>query len=120
MDRGNVMVSSLYRKSTPARSACAPAWCERLSAISYSLFSRPVGEPESVPKDATPEMLTAGPIGSVGSACRLLWVNWPRVSLTVRGESVAMLLAATVWSVLSSPAEALAALSAPAPRELSL
>ena len=72
------------------------------------MFSRAVGEPESVPNDATPEMLTAGPIGSVGSACRLLCVNWPRVSFTVRGESVTMLLTATVWSVLSRPAEALA------------
>ena len=114
------MVTSLYRKFTPALSACAPVWCERLSTISYSLFRRPVGDPESVPKEATPEMLTAGPMGSVGSACRLLYVNWPRVSLTVRGESVAMLLTATVWSVLSRPAEAVTAFNAPAPRELLL
>ena len=90
------MVQSLYRKSTPARSACAPCWCERLSATSYSLFCRPVGEPESVPKVATPEIVTAGPTGSVGSALRLLCVNCPRVSLTVCGESVATLLTAMV------------------------
>jgi len=65
-------------------------------------------------------MLTAGPIGSVGGASRLLRVNCPRVSFTVRGESVRILLAAIVWSVSSSPAEALAAFNAPAPRELSL
>ena len=34
-----------------------------------------MGEPESVPKVATPEMLTAGPIGSVGRRFRLLCVN---------------------------------------------
>ena len=53
------MVESLYRKSIPVRKACAPDWCEKLSATSYSRFSRPVGEPESVPNAATPEMLTA-------------------------------------------------------------
>ena len=37
-------------------------------------------------------MLTAGPIGSDGGAFRLLFVNCPRVSFTMRGESVAMLL----------------------------
>ena len=79
-----------------------------------------MGEPESVPKEATPEMLTAGPIGSVGGACRLLWVNCPRVSFTMRDERVAMLLTAMVWSVLSRPADAVAALNAPAPRELLL
>ena len=53
---------SLYRKSAPNRSACAPDWRERLSATSYSRLSRPVGPPESVPNDATPAMLTAGPM----------------------------------------------------------
>ena len=45
-----------------------------------------MGEPESVPNEATPEMLTAGPMGSDGGACRLLWVNCPRVSFTMREE----------------------------------
>ena len=45
-----------------------------------------MGEPESVPKEATPEILTAGPIGSEGGAFRLLLVNCPRVSLTRRGR----------------------------------
>ena len=62
----------------------------------------------------------ARPIGSVGKAARLLRMNCPRVSLTVREEMVATLLTATVWSVLSRPAEALTAFSAPAPRELLL
>ena len=47
-----------------------------------------VGEPERVPKEATPEMLTAGPMGSLTGAWRLLLVNWPRVSFTVRGVMV--------------------------------
>ena len=46
-----------------------------------------------------------------------LRVNWPRVSLTVRDESVKTLLAAMVWSVLSKPADELGAFVAPAPRE---
>lgn len=79
-----------------------------------------MGEPERVPKEAIPAMLTAGPMGSVGSACKLLYVNCPRVSLTVRGERVTTLLTAMVWSVLSSPADALTAFNAPAPRELLL
>ena len=58
--------------------------------------SAPVGEPESVPKEATPEMLTAGRWDRSAGACRLLFVNCPRVSFTMRGESVAMLLTATV------------------------
>ena len=65
-------------------------------------------------------MLTAGPIESEGGAARLLLVNCPRVSLTIRGESVTMLLKATVWSVSSKLAEAVAALNPPAPRELML
>src|SRR5471030_74362 len=112
------MVSSLYSTSTPTRSACAPAWCDRLSTNSYSLFCRRVGLPESVPNDATPEMLTAGPMGSVGGALRSLNAYCARVSFTVRDESVSVLLNASVRSTLSSPADALGALSAPAPREL--
>ena len=71
-DRGYVIVSALKTKSTPARSACAPAWCERLSTTWNILFRRPVGLPDRVPNDATPAMLTAGPTGSVGSAFRSL------------------------------------------------
>ena len=37
-----------------------------------------------------------------------------------RGEIVATLLTAMVWSVLSKPAEALAAFNPPAPREFPL
>src|ERR1041385_9448929 len=117
MDRGYVMVSSLYKNSVPKRIACAPDRYDRLSTISYNVLRRPVGDPESVPNEAIPEMLTAGPIGSAGRAFRSLCVNWPRVSLTRRGESVATLLTAIVWSVSSKPAEALAALRPPAPRE---
>lgn len=84
---------------------------------SNSLLSRPAGDPERRPKDATPEMLTAAPFRSVGSAVKSLWVNWPRVSLTVREPIAQMLLTAIVWSVLSSPAEADGALNPPAPRE---
>src|SRR5215831_18984039 len=114
------MVESLYRKSAPARKACAPAWWERLSATSYRRFWRRVGDPDSVPKLATPEILTAGPIGSDGGACKSLNTIWPRVSLTVRELNVATLPIAIVWSRLSNPADALAALSAPAPREFGL
>ena len=41
-------------------------------------------------------MLTAGPMGSEGGAERLLLVNCTRVSFTMLGESVRILLAATV------------------------
>ena len=44
----------------------------------------------------TPAMLTAGPIGSLGGAFRSLSVNCPRVSFTVLGDSVSVLLAAIV------------------------
>ena len=82
-----------------------------------SLFCRRVGLPDNVPNVATPEMLTAGPIGSVGGALRSLNVNCARVSFTVRGESVIVLLNAAVRSTFSSPADAVAVLSPPAPRE---
>ena len=35
------------------------------------MFRRPCGLPDSVPNDATPAMLTAGPIGSVGGALQV-------------------------------------------------
>ena len=54
-----------------------------------------VGLPDSVPNDATPAMLTAGPIGSVGGAFRSPYANCARVSLTVRAESASVLLIAT-------------------------
>ncbi len=47
------------------------------------------------PKEATPEILTAGPTGSVGGASRSPYANCARVSLTVRDESVHVLLTAT-------------------------
>ena len=83
------------------------------------MFTRRVGLPESVPNDATPEMLTAGPIGSLGGAFRSPYAICARVSFTVREESVIVLLNATVWSMLSSAADADGALIPPAPRELS-
>ena len=39
------------------------------------VFTRRVGLPDSVPNDATPAMLTAGPIGSVGGAFRSPYAN---------------------------------------------
>ena len=48
--------------------------------------------PTSVPNDATPEMLTAGPTASVGGAWRSLYANCARVSLTVRGDRLSVLL----------------------------
>src|SRR6516162_610525 len=112
------MASSLNRKSRPARRACGPAWCERLSTTSNILLSRPVGLPESVPNDATPAMLIAGPTGSVGSAFRWLYVNCARVSLTVVGDSVQILAADSALSLLSRPADADEVAMPPAPREL--
>src|SRR5262245_9537454 len=106
-------------KSTPARTAWAPAWCDRLSTNCSMRFRRRVGLPERVPNDATPAMLTAGPTRSVGGAFRSPYVNCARVSLTVRFEIVHVLPNATAWSTLSSPADAEGALSAPAPRALS-
>ena len=58
-------------------------------------FWRRVGLPDSVPKVATPAMLTAGPIGSVGSAFKSPETNCARVSLTVRGAMVHVLPNAT-------------------------
>src|SRR5438876_7376251 len=63
-------------------------------------------------------MLTAGPNGSVGGAFKSPCDTCARVSFTVLGESVIVLLKAIVWSMLSSPAEALGAFGPPAPREL--
>ena len=82
------------------------------------MFDRPVGLVDNVPNDAIPKMLTAGPIGSDGSASRSLNATCARSSLTVRPEIVVVLPNASVWSMLSSPADALGALSPPAPREL--
>ncbi len=62
-------------------------------------------------------MLTAGPIGSEGGASKVLLQNCPRVSFTSRGENVATLLNARTWSVSYRLAEAVGALSPPAPRE---
>ena len=81
-------------KSAPARSACAPDWCETLLTSWYIVFTRACGLAESVPNEATPAMLTAGPIGSLGSACNALRVTCTRVSFTVIGESVSVLLTA--------------------------
>ena len=63
-------------------------------------------------------MFTEGPTGSVGGASRSLYANWARVSFTVRGDSVSVLLNAIVWSRLFKAAEADGALRPPAPREL--
>src|SRR4051794_20960697 len=101
--------------SAPARIACAPDCQEKLSTSCASRFFLPVGEPESVPKDATPEMDTAGPIASDGGASNALFQNWPRVSFTARGDRVDTLLTATTWSVLSRLADAAEALMPPAP-----
>src|SRR5581483_572888 len=117
MDRGNVMLSSLNRTSTPVLSACDPTWCDRLSTTSYNWFCRRVGLPESVPNDAIPEIDTAGPIGSLGGAFRSLRVNCARVSFTVVDERLHVLLNPTVCSTLSRPADAVDALKPPAPRE---
>src|SRR4051794_27019662 len=94
-DRGYTILSSFQRKSVPALNACAPAWCVRLLTTWYRLFTRRVGLPELVPKDATPAMLTAGPIGSDGGAFRSPCTNCARVSSTVRADSVHVLLRAT-------------------------
>ena len=75
----------------PALNACAPDWCDRLLTTWYIEFTRRVGLPELVPNDATPAMLTAGPIGSEGGALKSLRANCARVSSTVRAESVKVL-----------------------------
>src|SRR3972149_11383648 len=82
--RGKLMRSALYRKSAPALKAWTPAWYDRLLTTWYIRFTRPVGLLESLPKEATPAMLTAGPIGSVGGACRLLCATCARDSRSVR------------------------------------
>ena len=66
-------------------------------------------------------MLTAGPMGSEGGACQIA-VGELRRGFRSPGadDSVAILLAATVWSVSSRFADAVGALSPPAPRELML
>ena len=113
------MVSSLKRKSTPARSACAPARCDRLLTAWYSVFSRLVGLLEKVPKVATPAIVTCGPIWSVEYACRSPWAICTRVSLTVFEEIVQTLLIAIEWSRLSSPVDPDGAFRLPTPRALS-
>ena len=80
-----------------------------------------MGEPESVPNVATPADADRRSDRIGGQRIEVaVGESAPRVSFTVRGESVTTLLTAMVWSVLSSPAEALAAFSPPAPRELLL
>src|SRR6185437_15554199 len=106
--------------SVPMRMAWAPAWYEKLSTTWPIRFSRAVGDPESVPKEATPAMLTAGPMGSDGGAFKSLFQNWARVSFTARGDRVKTLLSAKIWSVSARFAEAVDALSPPAPREFTL
>ena len=102
----------------PTRRACAPAWCERLSTTSYSLFTRPVGEPESVPKEATPEMLTAGPMRIAGRRFQVAVGKLPACFIDrSRGQSHHV-ADREVWSLLSRSEEAVGALRAPAPREL--
>jgi len=60
------------------------------------VLTRRVGLPDDVPNAATPAMLTAGPFGSVAGARRSPCAICARVSLTVRGEIVQMLLNAAV------------------------
>jgi len=70
--------------------------------VSWNIvFERPCGLDGKVPNDATPAMLTAGPMGSVGGASRSEWVNCARVSLTVRDPIVSVLPNARAWSLLS-------------------
>jgi len=66
------MVRSLNRKSVPTRSACGSCLMRNVIDNLVELSWRPVGDPESVPNDATPEMLTAGPTESVAGALRSL------------------------------------------------
>ena len=79
-------------KSTPARNAWAPRCCATLSVIWNIRLSRPCGLEGNVPNVAEPATLTAGPIGSVGSASRSECVNW-RAGLVHRpradGERIA-------------------------------
>ena len=90
-------MSSLYRKSTPARSACAPGLVRQVvDDLVHLVHARRSGCPTACRTTATPAMLTAGPIGSVGGAFRSLYANCARVSLTVRGDSVSVLLTAIV------------------------
>src|SRR5437660_12910490 len=89
-----------------------------LSTTSNILLTRSVGLLENVPNTATPAIFTVGPIGSVEGAVRSENAYCARVSFTVHGESVLVLLTATVRSTLSSAAEPLGAAMPPAPREL--
>src|SRR5947208_15777653 len=75
IDRGKLIASELYKTSTPARTAWPPTWRDRLSTSSYILFNRRVGAPDNVPKVATPAMVTAGPIESLGGAFRSPYPN---------------------------------------------
>ena len=67
-----------------------------MSTTWNSVFCRRTGLLDSVPNDATPAMLTAGPIGSLGGACRSLRVTCARISLTVRDDRLIVSLNATV------------------------
>src|SRR5262245_14146522 len=89
-----------------------------LSTTSTIRLTRRVGLPDSVPKAATPAMLTAGPMGSVGAAFKSPKANWNLVSFTVRGDSVRVLLNAIERSALSRSAAAEGVFVPPAPREL--
>jgi hypothetical protein len=56
-------------------------------------MSLAVGEKVAVPKLATPEMFTAGPVTSLIGASNLLLVYWKRASLMDFEERVVTLLA---------------------------
>ena len=74
------MVSPFHRKSAPVFSRWAPRCSTRLSAISTRSFVRAVGDEENRPNEATPEMVTAGPISSLGGADSASRVYCARVS----------------------------------------
>ena len=111
-------MSSLKKKSTPARSACAPAWCDRLLTTWYILFRRPCRAPGERPErrhagdaDRRPDGIGRQRLQVAVGKLRTGLIDRPRRQRQRVAERERLIL-------LSRPADADGALSAPAPREL--
>jgi hypothetical protein len=83
-------------------------------------ISRAVGEDVKVPRLATPEIDTAGPVRSFGAARRLLRAHCPRRSFSQEDDSARVQVAASAWSVLRSAVPRVVAFNPPTPRALGL
>ncbi len=82
------MQTRLYSTSAPALNRCV-ARCKVSVSVTWTTSAlRPVGDDVDVPKFATPEIDTAGPIGSLTGAASRLCMYCTRASLIVLDDIV--------------------------------